>query len=360
MPNNAAMYADIACRLQLHTDPLVPPASRGDGLWQTYDGGGMYMALDLGDGEKTYWIYIDLSTLHWGDTVPALRWHDDHQALGWWTDTHVVSGALIQRLHLLAMPENDESGPYAMASEEHFAAASMRGLIASGMPMQASVRVYPDGDHRGAWEAVTEATDINGRTVTPHDHLPTVVLRHGRLRETSLLTLGASTTTGQLMAEAAASLFAAASITPANPAEKDTPMPTNKERKASLIEEHGEEHTQIIAEMISDDASDEDIAAAIAEYDEEQRQEEVEAAQAAAAAAKEEAEAAKAEAAAAATELQEAKAKIAALEGRRSPPQVPRDPQGAAASLRRSTMSEQDKLNFARKNGEEAYASLPY
>jgi len=341
-----------------------------DGLWQTYDGRGMVMDL-FGDGPLL--AVIDLQTLAWNGRTPALDEHEEEHPVGWWEGTAVAAGAdgsvLTQRLHLLPPPAADDPAA-AEWTEHHYRAAGIRGLLRSGMPLEASVRVMPDATRAGVWESITQPVEVNGRMVDPAAlRLPVVVLRRGILRETSICTLGRSLATGQLAARLAnppaplaPSDFPAANsgVTPppsaANPTE---PIIMDlKERMAALLEQHGENHKTLILEQLVNGATDEDIAALIEQALAALKDEEL-------AAAKAELEKKEEAVAALTASLAEKDAALAKAQGELSQRRQPPGPQGVAAaaavaSLRRSAMTESERLAYADKHGAEALRALPY
>ena len=334
-----------------------------DGLWQTYDG--LPMTMDLfGDGPVLALVELDSLTIP--ERPPALAGHEDDQPVGWWTEHRVITAAdggqaLAQRLHLLTPPEPDD---YASWTEHHQRAAAHRGLLRGGFPLQASIHTEPNPG-KGAWQRLTAPATVNGRAIDPEaSPLPVWVLRGGLLRESSLVILGQSTHTGQLAARLCAALSAAATPPPsAAQPPKESTMDL-KERKAALLELHGDDYAPLILDLLVEGAEDEAIgeaiAAAIATAEAAKIEAELTAAKAEAEEHKTEAEAAKASLAEVKAQLEKTTGELQALrDSRRQPPTTPATA-SASASLRRGTMTPSQRLDYVNAHGAEALAALPY
>lgn len=214
-------------------------AAGTDGLWRLNAGSTMTTQVDDVNGGKPFRLVVDLSSLHVPPTFQALREHGS--TVGFWCDASVDPLVGVTARLRLIRPTGDPVKDDASSVRE---AADLLVQVEQGVPLQASIGVYPNPDAGGAYELVTAPRTVNGRTVEPTTDLPTYVLTNGLMEEASICQFGADRHTGKVAASARGT-----------PPMSDS-KPNLKSRRDALVAKLGAQHRARIAELMADEMDD--------------------------------------------------------------------------------------------------------
>jgi hypothetical protein len=169
------------------------------GRWALYDGGVMECEIPgispvdvksrTGELLPVY-VVVDLATFSALDeNVIALKDHDRGLCAGSWSQISMTNEICAS----LELATPSQPGSLIHVTE-------IKDLLAAKAPLQASIDARPSD--KGRWEPIDPGTSftVNGRTLVADPVVPTFILRHGYMKEASIVTFGACENTGRIAA----------------------------------------------------------------------------------------------------------------------------------------------------------------
>lgn len=209
-------------------------------------------------------VVIDLETATFASTrkTVALSEHDTIDVIGSWENGLIDKTGIYADLSVIE-PRNDMEA--AVLAE----AVRIGALVDAKLPIQCSVGAEPGPD--GKYELVKDGDSIivNGHKFVGDDEFPLYILRGGEIFEGSIVTFGADSDTGRVAARKHA-------LPPKeDPMSEDSKKEDIRSRQKRLQAGIDKKHHSIIASMLIEESTDQEIEKAVGVADLSERDTEI-------------------------------------------------------------------------------------